>query len=352
MTPQQQPQTASAATQTGPTDFQRLLEKPNERAMEFVPYGATDRIKLSVPVVQKLIAVRTRSGQTCSDRDAMRFMMMCQAQRLNPFAGDAFLIGYDGKDGPQFSLITAHQAFLKRAELHPEYDGMKSGIIVLNEDGSVQELEGDFYLPGQQVVGGWATVHFKNRRVQTTRRIRLARFQKSFGVWQDDAAGMICKCAEADALRSSFPTLLGGLFLRDEIDLKMDTNVAVEMPTNGLVEVKGAPHRTDNEPEAKAEDDDDGELAPARNVTPKAEPESEAKTPQVELSEVVSAAGFDFNTFQRWGESSGSVPDASSLPGFRAVKSDVCERLLKAFRGAKSRPVILAQLEQAKGELV
>ena len=318
--------------------------------MEFVPYGATDRIKLSVPVVQKLIAVRTRSGQTCSDRDAMRFMMMCQAQRLNPFAGDAFLIGYDGKDGPQFSLITAHQAFLKRAELHPEYDGMRSGIIVQNEDGTITDLEGDFFLPGQQVMGGWASVHFKNRKVQTTRRIRLARFQKSFGVWQDDAAGMICKCAEADALRSSFPTLLGGLFLRDEIDLKMETNVAVEMPTNGLVEVRGAPHRTDNAQETEAEDD--GDLAPAKSAQPDPIPKNETTTPQVELSEVVTAAGYDFNTFQRWGESSGSVPDASSLPGFRAVKSDICERLLKAFRGAKSRPVILAQLEQAKGELV
>jgi phage recombination protein Bet len=341
----------SAEAQSAPTDFQRLLEKPHERAMEFVPYGATDRIKLSVAVVQKLVAVRTKSGATCSDRDAMRFMMMCQAQRLNPFAGDAFLIGYDGKDGPQFSLITAHQAFLKRAELHPEYDGMKSGVIVMQEDGSVVDLEGDFFLPDQKVIGGWATVFFKNRKVPCTRRIRLSRFQKSFGVWQDDAGGMICKCAEADALRSSFPTLLGGLFLRDEIDLKMETNVAVELPANGLVEVRGAPHRTDNE-SAKA--DDDGDVAPLRQVgtAPPLTDAEETKTPQVDLMEVVTTAGYDFNTFQRWGEASGSVPDASSLPGFRAVPKAVCESLLKAFRGARSRPLILEQLEKAKGELV
>lgn len=33
---------------------------------------------------------------------------------------------------------------------------------------------------------------------------------------------MICKCAEADALRSSFPTMVGGLYLREEMDFIPD----------------------------------------------------------------------------------------------------------------------------------
>lgn len=192
------------------------LVKEPEKAMEFVPYGASDKIKLSIQIIKNLVAVKTKSGKTCSDHDAIRFMMMCQARRLNPFEGDAFLIGYDAKDGPTFSLITAHQAFLKRAELHPEYDGMKSGIIV-RRDSEVKDVEGDFYLEGDEVLGGWATVHFKNRKQTMNKRVRLKRFQKAWGIWQDDPAGMICKCAEADALRSSFPTMLGGLYLKEEI---------------------------------------------------------------------------------------------------------------------------------------
>ena len=186
-----------------------------EKPMEFVPFGGQDKIKLSVAIVKNLIAIKTRSGKTCSDNEAMKFMMMCMARRLNPFEGDAYLIGYDAKDGPAFSLITAHQAFLKRAEVNPEYDGMKSGIIV-EQDGEMKDLEGDFWCDGQKLVGGWATVYFKNRSHPMHKRIRLSRFQKSFGVWQDDSAGMICKCAEADALRSSFPTMLGGLYIKEE----------------------------------------------------------------------------------------------------------------------------------------
>lgn len=208
-----------------------------EKAMEFIPYGAQDKIKLTIKIIQNLVAVKTKKGATCSEQDAVRFMMMCQARRLNPFEGDAYLIGYDGQNGPSYSLITAHQAFLKRAELNPEYDGMKSGVIVKLEDGQIKENEGDFYVTGETVIGGWAQVFFKNRKQPMYKRVRMERFKKSFGIWVDDPAGMICKCAEADALRSSFPTMLGGLYLREEI-VKDDKKVSEPVFTTPLITEK------------------------------------------------------------------------------------------------------------------
>lgn len=226
---------------------QAVVTTPKEsKFVEYVPFGAQDKIKISIEMVKNLIAVKTKSGKTCSDTDAIKFVAMCQARRLNPFEGDAFLIGYEDKDGtPKYSLITAHQAFLKRAELNPEYDGMKSGVIV--EEGTppvLRDLEGDFYVEGtQRVVGGWATVFFKNRKQPMHKRIRLKRFQKSFGIWQEDPAGMIVKCAEADALRSSFPTMLGGLYLKQEVDVHDEPKVSAPIfssPTQ-LVEAPKPP---------------------------------------------------------------------------------------------------------------
>jgi phage recombination protein Bet len=205
---------------------QAVVKTGDDKSLvEFQPFGAQDKIKLSISIVKNLIAVPTKSGKTCSDRDAIKFIAMCQARRLNPFEGDAFLIGYDGKDGPTFNLITAHQAFLKRAEANAEFDGMKSGIIV-ERNADIMDLEGDFYLAGDKLLGGWATVFFKNRKQPMHKRIRLERFKKGYGIWLDDSAGMICKCAEADALRSSFPTMLGGLYLREETATPADVKVA------------------------------------------------------------------------------------------------------------------------------
>lgn len=184
--------------------------------MEYVPFGSEEKIKLSVHIVQNLICVPTKQGHRCTASDATKFMMMCQASKLNPFAGDAFMIGYDSKDGPSFSLITAHVAFLKRAEVHPEFDGMDSGVMVRTSAGDLLDREGDYFDDGDTLLGAWAIVYFKTRKHPMRKRVKLATFHKGYGRWQVDPAGMIVKCAEADALRSAFPTMLGGLYIDEE----------------------------------------------------------------------------------------------------------------------------------------
>lgn len=176
-----------------------LLASPNDKIAEFKPFGADETIKLSVSIVRNMLCKPTRSGALVDDVQAMRFVMMCRARKLNPFEGDAFLVGYDAKDGPEFSIITAHQAFLKRAEMHPEYDGMDSGVIVLSADGkTISDREGDFYLDGEKVLGGWAIVHFKSRSHPTKRRLRLSTRQKNTPIWNNDPAGMIVKCFDQE----------------------------------------------------------------------------------------------------------------------------------------------------------
>jgi len=196
---------------------QQQLEKKEKVAMEYTPFGGDTKIKLTVKIVQDMLCIKTKSGKVCNETDAIKFMMLCQARALNPFEGDAFLQGYDSSDGPVFSLITAHQAFLKRAEVNSDFDGMESGVIVRDGDGNLKEREGDFYEEGETLVGGWAKVYFKNRKIPTVRKLRLNTFAKSYGNWKTNPEGMIVKCAEADALRSSFPTKLGGLYIKDEL---------------------------------------------------------------------------------------------------------------------------------------
>lgn len=282
-----------------------IQETKSEKPMEFVPFGAADKIKLSISIIQNIVAVPTKSGKTCSERDALKFMMLCQAQRLNPFAGDAFLIGYDSQTGPSFSLITAHQAFLKRAESSKDFDGMTSGILLRLDDDTVVEREGDFHLRSESdsVVGGWARVFHKQRTHPIYRRVRMERFNKGFAQWKEDPAGMICKCAEADALRSAFPTLLGGLYAPEEM--------------TQAIEVESTPSFV-------------AALAPA-----KAPQVSDRKTsnPCSDLEAVVVEAGFDFNALQKWGIETGNIENADALASFDEIPSDTAKRLLRAKAG-------------------
>lgn len=294
------------------TQASTAMAKPREDSglTEYVPFASKDAIKLSVGIVQRLIAVKTRTGHNCGADDAIRFIAMCKAKALNPFEGDAYLIGYDTQDGPKFSLITAHQAFLKRAELHAEYDGMRSGVIVqpgftcgacegkrlvfppnnapvkcliCDGAGLIDEIEGDIVPLDQELIGGWSTIYFKQRKVPTHKRIPLGPYKKNFGVWKDNPSGMIVKCAEADGLRSSFPTMLGGLYLREEIDLfpSAPTPVSSVPPPSFL-----GPTTDDPKPvieTAPADDAPPGAEMPAKRSepaeAPAPEPEHEPEQP-------------------------------------------------------------------------
>lgn len=202
------------ATATRPAPANGASHNPKE--MVYIPIGGKDAIKLTPSIVRDLVSAKTAKGIAASEDDCIKFMMLCRARGLNPFEGDAFLVGYDGKDGPVFSLITAHQAFLKRAELHPEFDGFTSGVVVDDGSGGAVDREGDFTFKDELILGGWARVHFKNRRHPMYKRLSYASRCKDNRFWKSDPAGMICKCAEADALRASFPTLLGGLLSSEE----------------------------------------------------------------------------------------------------------------------------------------
>jgi len=136
-----------------------------ERSVTYIPIGEKDELTLTVGLVEKFLCVKTRSGKIALREDIMKFMMLCKAQGLNPWVNDAYLVGYDTNDGPKFQLISAHQALLKRAELSSEYDGMESGVCVVLKDGSVHERQGDLVLNGETLVGGWARVHRRDRKV-------------------------------------------------------------------------------------------------------------------------------------------------------------------------------------------
>jgi len=306
-----------------------IQKRPEERAVEFVPLGGADKVRLTVRIIQNLVAVPTRSGKTCSERDALKFIMLCQSQRLNPFLGDCFLVGYDGQNGPEFSLITAHQALLKRAEVHPEYDGMESGVIVKAGE-FTKELEGDFHTEDVALVGAWAKVHFKNRKHPSTDRIALRNFIKTTKsgeptkFWKENPAGQLVKCAEASALRKAFPTTCGGMYLREEISLLGDS-----MSQLGVPEIFGVP------PEPKPPDEVNLDLPPTNKPGTAKPPtaESSSNSPQSALAGLAQENGLTFDAYQRWGEGTGNDDQAGSRGDWSEIPADLCNRYLRSKTG-------------------
>jgi phage recombination protein Bet len=210
-----------------------LLEEILNRKAVFTPFQEEKPITLTAKMVMRYFAKPTKKGFTCTEAQAEKFVMLCKTRGLNPFVGDAFIVGYDTDDGPEFNLITAHQALIKRAEAHPQFAGMSSGVIVRRAVsdgvGETIEYDGKYVEPGDTLVGGWSKVKRKDRDEPKYARIALTAFAKGFGRWKFDGAGMIVKCAQADALREMFPNQLGGLHVEEEF-IGSEAREPVQMP--------------------------------------------------------------------------------------------------------------------------
>lgn len=199
--------------------------------VEYVPLGAKDSIKLSVAIIRMVFNPKTKNGHPASDQDVLKFMMLCRARQLDPFEGDAYLIGYEGQDGDQWSLITSIYAFLKRAEVSEHFEGMESGVIVQTNAGEIEDHVGDFLLDDEILLGGWATVHRSDRKFPNKKRVEFKRYSTTKSRWKDDPGGMISKVAECQALRDTFPTTLGGLYIPEEMTGHTLPPIEATLPT-------------------------------------------------------------------------------------------------------------------------
>ena len=211
-----QAQTKAAATaEKQISEFDRLMQG----ACTYTPFAEEGEIKISPQIILKYLCRPTKSGVWPDEQQIMKFQMLCRSRKLNPFEGDAYLVGYDGKYGPEFSIITAIQALYKRAESNPQYNGIESGVIVIDDKGQIVQRQGDFCHPGDKLVGGWANVYRKDQAHPVIEKLNLENRDKNRSVWNSDKAGMIVKCAEAGGLRRAFPSQLGGMYVREEAAL-------------------------------------------------------------------------------------------------------------------------------------
>ena len=134
----------------------RSLAK-TEKEVRFVAMGEREvETVLTLGLVTHYLVKPTRSGKLPSMEEVSCFIKLCQHNELNPWVGDAFMVGYEDASGKaSWSLITANQAYFKRANTNPAYHGCESGVIVRTGEGLVEEREGCLLFQGEQLLGGF-----------------------------------------------------------------------------------------------------------------------------------------------------------------------------------------------------
>lgn len=189
------------------------MSKEELMTVEFEVDGS--KVKLSPAIVKEYIT----DGVELSNSEYKMFVELCKVRKLNPFLKEAYAIKFGSKPA---QIVVGKEAILKRAILHPQFDGRKQGIIVQKEDGTIEYRKGTFKLPNETLVGGWATVYRKDTTHPTEITVSFDEVAQKKGDgslnhnWANKGATMVEKVALVRALRETFVEDLGGMVDADE----------------------------------------------------------------------------------------------------------------------------------------
>ena len=235
---------------------------PQQQSAAVTFMAGSEEIKLTPAMVKAYLVSGDNTAVT--DQEITMFMMMCKANHLNPWIREAYCIKYGTQPA---TMVVGKDAFMKRAERHPQYDGMQSGIIVLNDSG-IEYRTGLLKLPDEQILGGWAEVFRRDRTHSTRIEVSFEEYagRKKDGTlnnqWATKPATMIRKVAQVQALKEAFPDDLGGMYTAEEqgVEEAAPTNVPqIDMAEAEVVKNPAPKKAADPEP-VPADDEGDSLL--------------------------------------------------------------------------------------------
>lgn len=173
----------------------------------------TDDSGLAVQVTPE--DIRKYVCEAATEKEVGLFLQLCQSQRLNPFVKDAYLVKYGSAPA---SMITSYQVFNRRACKDANYDGIRSGVVVLT-NGALERRRGSavYRQLGDELLGGWAEVRFKDGREPAYAELALADYSTGKSNWAKMPGVMIEKCAKAAAWRLAFPDTFQGMYTAEEM---------------------------------------------------------------------------------------------------------------------------------------
>lgn len=175
-------------------------------------------VKLTPAIVKNYLV--SGDPERVTDQELAFFINLCKFAGLNPWLKEAYCIKYGNSPA---TMVVGKEAFTKRAENNPNYDGSEAGIIVFNEDsGEIEYRKGTMKLPNEKIIGGYAEVWRKDRNHSTRCEVSFDEYAgktkegKLNNQWSTKPATMIRKVALVQALREAFPSDLGGMYTAEE----------------------------------------------------------------------------------------------------------------------------------------
>ena len=157
-----------------------------------------------------------------NDEELAYFIATCKERNLNPFTKEVYFIKY-GTNPAQ--VVVSKDAFMKRAEQNPNFDGFEAGIVVETQEGEIKHITGTIHSKNHVLLGGWAKVYRKDRKYPIEVDADFQAYNTGKSMWAKMPALMIRKVALVSAMREAFSENVGGLYTTDEMDQSQPIDV-------------------------------------------------------------------------------------------------------------------------------
>lgn len=165
---------------------------------------------------RQIEAMKQTVAKGATQAEFEMFIYLAMKYKLDPFLKEIFFI-----PGNMKTVMTSRDGYLKIAQNHKSFEGIRSMAVRANDDFEV-DLEHDTvkhkFGKGErgQIIGAWAIVYRKGRR-PVIAFADLSEYQGQTQPWKKYTSAMICKCAEVFALKRQFS--IDGLVTAEEMDV-------------------------------------------------------------------------------------------------------------------------------------
>lgn len=166
---------------------------------------------VEIAELEKAIIDKFKAGNSAPDNASLAlFLYTCNMQNLNPLAGQAFLIPFQGK----WTTCVSFQGLVTIAERSGKFGGFSEPLYLHPEKGwldywtddkaplavkvSVRKLLGD------QIVDSWGVAYFNE-------------YNKGNHMWKEKPKHMLLKVAKSICIRDAFPESTAGLYTKEEM---------------------------------------------------------------------------------------------------------------------------------------
>jgi len=206
--------------------------------VSYTPIGSEVEILLDAREMCEHLSPKGHHSRQPTRREVKQMFGLCASRLLDPYAGDVYWIFDNGRLQP---CVTYH-ALAVRADLHEDFQGIRSGLITTLKDsntGLLDYTEGSIYIEEHyRIVGAWANGYRKSWKKPRKISMRLASRIQDTMFWKKDPGGMIIKCCEAALYRAMFPSVCGGCYIRSEMfTSKPNAPIGVSKKKSELINV-------------------------------------------------------------------------------------------------------------------